>query len=149
MAIATTTTSSPSPAAGPSPAAHRTDWLTVVRALGPTLAARAAAHDANDSFVADNYTELKKHKVFSAGVPAELGGGGASHAELCALLRELAHYCGSTALALSMHTHLLAATVWRWRQGQPVEPLLKRIAAERRFSRPENDSHFSTHCGLG
>ena len=64
------------------------------------------------------------------GVPAELGGGGASHAELCALLRELAHACGSTALALSMHAHLLAATVWRWRQGQPVEPLLKRIAAE-------------------
>jgi hypothetical protein len=29
-----------------------------------------------------------------------------------------------------MHTHLLATTVWRWRQGQPVEPLLKRIAAE-------------------
>jgi alkylation response protein AidB-like acyl-CoA dehydrogenase len=101
-----------------------------VRALGPTFAARAAAHDANDSFVADNYTDLKKHRVFSAGVPAELGGGGASHAQLCALLRELAHYCGSTALALSMHTHLLAATVWRWRQGQPVEALLQRTASE-------------------
>jgi alkylation response protein AidB-like acyl-CoA dehydrogenase len=46
------------------------------------------------------------------------------------LLRELAHYCGSTALALAMHTHLLAATVWRWRQGHAVEPLLKRIAKE-------------------
>src|SRR5215510_14971478 len=108
----------------------RTDWVAVARQLGPTFAARAAAHDANDTFVADNYAELKQHKVFSAGVPTELGGGGASHAELCAMLRELAHACGSTALALSMHTHLLAATVWRWRQGQPVEPLLKRIAAE-------------------
>jgi alkylation response protein AidB-like acyl-CoA dehydrogenase len=29
-----------------------------------------------------------------------------------------------------MHTHLLAATVWRWRQGHAVEPLLKRVAAE-------------------
>jgi alkylation response protein AidB-like acyl-CoA dehydrogenase len=46
------------------------------------------------------------------------------------MLRELARSCGSTALALSMHTHLLAATVWRWRQGHPVEPLLRRIAAE-------------------
>jgi alkylation response protein AidB-like acyl-CoA dehydrogenase len=108
----------------------QTDWAAVMRALGPAFAARAAAHDANDSFVADNYAALKQHKVFSAGVPAELGGGGASHPELCALLRELARSCGSTALALSMHTHLLAATVWRWRQGQPVEPLLKRIAAE-------------------
>jgi alkylation response protein AidB-like acyl-CoA dehydrogenase len=102
--------------------------VAAVRHLGPTFAARAAAHDANDSFVADNYAAVKQRKVFSAGVPAELGGGGASHAELCALLRELAHACGATALALSMHTHLLAATVWRWRQGQPVEPLLRRIA---------------------
>jgi alkylation response protein AidB-like acyl-CoA dehydrogenase len=46
------------------------------------------------------------------------------------MLRELARHCGSTALAHAMHTHLLAATVWRWRQGHPVEPLLKRIAAE-------------------
>jgi alkylation response protein AidB-like acyl-CoA dehydrogenase len=107
-----------------------TDWVAVVRDLGPTFAACAAAHDANDSFVADNYAELKRHKIFSAGVPAELSGGGASHAELCALLRELAHSCGATALALSMHTHLLAATVWRWRQGHAVEPLLKRVAAE-------------------
>ncbi|MGH2351674.1 MAG: acyl-CoA dehydrogenase family protein [Chloroflexota bacterium] len=108
----------------------RTDWVAVARELGPGFAARAAAHDADDTFVAANYAELKARQTFSAGVPAELGGGGASHPELCAMLRELAHSCGSTALALSMHTHLLAATVWRWRQGQPVEPLLKRIAAE-------------------
>jgi alkylation response protein AidB-like acyl-CoA dehydrogenase len=104
------------------------DWAAAVGGLGESFAARAIQHDADDAFVADNYRDLKQHKLFSAGVPAELGGGGASHAELCALLRELAHYCGSTALALSMHTHLLAATVWRWRQGQPVEPLLRRIA---------------------
>jgi alkylation response protein AidB-like acyl-CoA dehydrogenase len=104
--------------------------MAVVSELGPAFAARAAGHDANDSFVADNYTELKQRKLFSAGVPAELGGGGASYTELCTLLRQMAHYCGSTALALSMHTHLLAATMWRWRQGHAVEPLLKRIAAE-------------------
>jgi alkylation response protein AidB-like acyl-CoA dehydrogenase len=116
--------------ATPAVDSSQTDWMAVVRDLGPAFAARTAAHDANDSFVAENYAELKRRKLFSAGVPTELGGGGASYADLCALLRELAHYCGSTALALSMHTHLLAATVWRWRQGQPVEPLLKRIAAE-------------------
>src|SRR5919197_36310 len=116
--------------ATPSVDTTRTDWVAVARQLGPTFAARAAAHDANDSFVADNYAELKQHKVFSAGVPAELGGGGASHAELCALLRELARYCGSTALALSMHTHLVAAAVWRYRQGHAAGPLLQRICAE-------------------
>src|ERR687885_1687650 len=95
--------------------------------MAPT---RAAAHDADDSFVSENYAELREHRVLSAGIPTELGGGGASHRELCALLRILGQGCGSTALALSMHTHLLATTVWRWRQGQPVEPLLKRVAAE-------------------
>jgi alkylation response protein AidB-like acyl-CoA dehydrogenase len=107
-----------------------TDWVAVAREVGPVFAERAGVHDAEDRFVADNYAELKARRVFSAGVPAELGGGGASHAELCAMLRELGHYCGSTALALSMHTHLLAAAVWRWRQGAPVEPLLRRIADE-------------------
>lgn len=61
----------------------------VARELGPTFAARAADHDANDAFVSRNYADLKARKVFSAGVPAELGGGGASHAELGGLLRVL------------------------------------------------------------
>ncbi|MGH3778472.1 MAG: acyl-CoA dehydrogenase family protein [Pseudonocardiaceae bacterium] len=108
----------------------RTDWVARAREVGPAFAARAADLDERDAFVAENYAELTAHRFFSAGVPAELGGGGASHRELADMLRELARHCGSTALALSMHTHLLAATVWRWRQGHPVEPLLRRIAQE-------------------
>ena len=107
-----------------------TDWLALAREIGPAFAARAADFDETDTFVAENYAELNARRFFSAGVPAELGGGGATHRELCTMLRELARHCGSTALALSMHTHLLAATVWRWRQEQPVEPLLRRIAEE-------------------
>jgi acyl-CoA dehydrogenase len=103
----------------------------VGRELGPRFAARAAAHDANDAFVSDNYSDLKAHKVFSAGVPGELGGGDASYAELCYMLRILAQHCGSTALSLSMHTHQVAIPAWPWRYQQaPVEPLLRRIAAE-------------------
>jgi alkylation response protein AidB-like acyl-CoA dehydrogenase len=106
-------------------------WVAVVRQLGPAFAARAAAHDADDSFVADNYAELRAHRVFSAGVPAELGGGGAPHAELADVLRVLATYCSSTALALSMHTHQVLIPTWRWRHEQaPVEPFLRRVAAE-------------------
>ena len=83
-----------------------TDWIGIVRELGPTFAERAAVHDANDAFVADNYAALKERGVFKAGVPAELGGGGASVGELCGMIRELGHHCSSTALAASMHTHL-------------------------------------------
>ncbi len=107
-----------------------TDWIAVAKELGTDFATRAAAHDADDSFVAENYDILKANHVFSAGVPAELGGGGASFPELCQFLRELGHHCGSTALSLSMHMHLVAAVVWRWRKGDPVESLLKRIVTD-------------------
>ena len=107
------------------------DWVALAHRLGRRFAERAATHDADDSFVSDNYAELREAHVFSAGVPTELGGGGASHAELGAILQTLARYCSSTALALSMHTHLVATAAWRWRnEGAPVEPLLRRIAAE-------------------
>jgi hypothetical protein len=113
-----------------SESAPRSDFVALARELGPVFASRAAAHDANDSFPVDNYRELKELQFFSAGVPAELGGGGASPRELCAMLRELGPHCGATALAWSMHTHLVGTTVWLWRQGAPVAPLLERIARE-------------------
>ena len=107
------------------------DWAALAHELGPRFAARAPAHDASDSFVADNYRDLRDRRVFSAGVPAKLGGGGASHAELCAMVRALGQYCGSTALALSMHTHQVAIAAWRWRhEGGVAEPLLRRVAVE-------------------
>jgi acyl-CoA dehydrogenase len=115
----------------PQPSTGRIDWITVAKELGERFTARAAEHDAADSFVADNYADLKARRVFSAGVPADLGGGDASHAELCEMLRVLGRACGSTALALSMHTHLVAAAAWRRRHDQaPVEGMLRRVAAE-------------------
>jgi alkylation response protein AidB-like acyl-CoA dehydrogenase len=45
------------------------------------------------------------------------------------MLRELGRHCGSTALSLSMHTHLVGTSVYMWRQGAPVAPVLERIAA--------------------
>ena len=113
------------------PAAPETDWVGRIADLGAKFAARAVGYDSGDAFVAANYSDLKAAKVFSAGVPAELGGGGASHAELCAMLRTLGRFCPSTALALAMHTHQVATPAWRWRNDRaPVEALLRRIANE-------------------
>src|SRR5207302_114805 len=98
--------------------------------LGPEFAVRAARYDSEDLFVADNYVALKKHGVLTAGIPTELGGSGAEHRELGEMLRVLARYCGSTALALAMHTHQVATAVWRWRRDPaPVESLLRGVAA--------------------
>lgn len=104
--------------------------LEVVELLAPELADRADAHDRGNEFVEGNYARLGQRGFFAAAVPSELGGGGASHRELCDALRRLAHACPATALAAAMHTHLVAATVWRHRRGQGGEPLLRRVATE-------------------
>jgi alkylation response protein AidB-like acyl-CoA dehydrogenase len=105
----------------------------VVRRLSTEIAGRATACDETDAFVTENYALLKDAGLVEAGVPRELGGGGAEVAELCEMLRLLAHACGSTALAFSMHTHQVATPAWRWRHQKvaAVEPLLRRVAAER------------------
>jgi alkylation response protein AidB-like acyl-CoA dehydrogenase len=105
-------------------------WIEVVHNLGDEFAERAAAYDEDDAFVSRNYAALKERRVFSAAIPEELGGGGASHWEVCDMLRTLAQYCSSTALALSMHQHLIAATIWKYRRGQGGEALLKNVAAK-------------------
>lgn len=113
------------------PEAPTMTWAARADRLAESLAASAAAHDADDSFVADGFALLKREGFFKAHVPAELGGGDATYDELCDIVRRLAHGCGSTALAFSMHCHLVATAAWRWRhEGAPTDGLLKRVAAE-------------------
>lgn len=103
--------------------------MALAKELGPTLASEAATHDADGSFVAAAYRLFAERKIFSMAIPAELGGGGATLAELCDTLRELARHDGSAALALSMHSHLVAAAVWRHKHGLPGEAMLRKVAA--------------------
>jgi alkylation response protein AidB-like acyl-CoA dehydrogenase len=108
-----------------------TDWLSRASAIAEAIAREAAAHDAEDRFVAEAYARLKAEGFFKALVPTEFGGGGASVTEMCQVIRRLGAGCGSTALAFAMHSHLVAVAAWRWRhQGAPTEGLLKRVAEE-------------------
>ena len=93
------------------------NWSDIARTLGARFAERAAGFDQNDAFVDENYRELGEHKLFSAGVPKALGGGGVSHQQLCSIIRELGRHCGSTGLAFAMHTHPVAVNVFKYLHG--------------------------------
>lgn len=111
--------------------APRVDWLAGADLLAGDIARHAAEHDAQESFVSDTFANLKAQGLFKALVPAELGGGGASVADVSRIIRRVGASCGSSALAFSMHSHLVATAAWRWRhQNAPTDGLLKRVAAE-------------------
>lgn len=104
------------------------DWKQTLSELGPVFRERAAEYDRSDSFVAENYRDMRDARLFSAMVPEELGGGGLSYNEVCSLVRTLGRYCGSTALSFSMHQHLVAAALWNYRHGKAGEKLLRAVA---------------------
>ena len=106
------------------------DWAAEARNLALEFGKRAVEHDRSGTFVADNFTDLKEVGFFSAGIPVELGGGGASFAELCGIIREIGKQCGSTALTLAMHTHTVGANVYKHLRGdEAATSSLKTIAA--------------------
>jgi alkylation response protein AidB-like acyl-CoA dehydrogenase len=108
------------------------DWRSAIAEIGPRLAEEERRCDEMNQFAGANFALLRERGFLELGVPVELGGAGLTRTDLSEMLRTLARHCGSTALALAMHTHVLAATVWRWRhQSAPVEGLLKRVVAER------------------
>jgi alkylation response protein AidB-like acyl-CoA dehydrogenase len=104
-------------------------WLELVDEIGPGFDRDADKRDADDEFVASHYEILKESGLVSALVPEEFGGGGASYATMAAVLKRLAYWDASTALALSMHEHLVAFQRFNHLHGRPA-PLLPRVAAE-------------------
>lgn len=109
---------------------NTTNWSQLTHSIGKTFEARANQHDKEGRFVFENYDDLKTFRYFSAAIPDELGGGGATHGEMCNMLRILASYCGSTALALSMHQHLVSATIWRFKNKNEGLPMLEKIVKD-------------------
>ncbi len=132
----TTTPRVPTPEPVPLPAAATwsgvdptSPFVATAAALVPQLAAVAADHDRDGTFVHDGIDLVREHGLLAMLVPTALGGGGATFGEACAVLATLAHGCPSTALTLSMHSHLVAAQVWRHHRELPA-PVLPRVAAE-------------------
>lgn len=125
-----TTTVDTTPAAQAWPGVDpESPWLRAAHRVAMEVADDAAACDRSGAFVRDAINTMKQHQMLSMLVPAELGGGGATHAEACAALAAVARACPASALTLSMHTHLVALQVWRHKRAMPA-PILSRVAAE-------------------
>jgi alkylation response protein AidB-like acyl-CoA dehydrogenase len=79
------------------------------RRLAPRFAARAADHDRDGSFPADDFADLRRSGLFGLMVPERLGGAGAGFADYAAIAYELARGNGATALIFNMHASVTGA----------------------------------------
>lgn len=105
-----------------------TDWKEITEILAHTFSKNAPIQEAKGEFVHKNYELLKTNEFFSLLVPKELGGAGLKYSEVCEIIRTIGNSCGSTALAFSMHQHLIAATAWKYKHKGEGAPLLGKVA---------------------
>ncbi|GAB2681871.1 acyl-CoA dehydrogenase family protein [Nocardia goodfellowii] len=106
-----------------------TDWVARARSVGDVLRPEVADRDRTGEINAAAFDQLRTSGLTAALVPAEFGGGGATHAEMGAAIRELGRHDASTAVAFAMHAHLVATQVWRHNNGQDATALFGKVAA--------------------
>ena len=110
--------------------------MELLNKLDEEVAAAAAPHadrhDLEGTFVEEGVAAARELGYLAVPVPSELGGQGALTREVAESQQIIARVCGSTALACSMHLHLVLAAAWRWRRGDKVvEPMLKKANDDR------------------
>src|SRR5688572_20748708 len=88
-------------------------FVPLAAELGADFATRAAQHDRDNTFVAENYDRMKASGYTRLAVPEALGGSGATMRQVVYAQAELAKYCGSTALAITMHHYNVLAQCFR------------------------------------
>lgn len=108
--------------------AKEAGWGELAREVGAEIKEGVADRDRSGEISRKAFDRLRETGITAAQVPAELGGGGASHAEMGQVLRELGRLDPSTAVSLSMHGHLVATQVWRHKHGMDAEKILRRVA---------------------
>jgi alkylation response protein AidB-like acyl-CoA dehydrogenase len=81
------------------------------------FAARAPAYDRENRFFTEDFNELRESGYLLLAVPAELGGGGRTLAEVVREQRRLGYYAAPTALAVNMHLYWTGVAADLWRAG--------------------------------
>jgi len=104
------------------------DWVDLAHDIGAGLEPEVADRDRSGEISVPAFDRLRAAGLTAALVPAELGGGGATHAGMGAALQALAAHDPATAVTLSMHSHLVATQVWRHNHGMDATPFLTKVA---------------------
>ena len=100
------------------------------------FAPRAALHDAQASFPADNFRDLRDAGLLAICVPREHGGLGADFATYLLVSAEIGRHCGATALCFNMH---VSACLW----CGPVADALDMTPAQRADHARNRGLHYA------
>lgn len=105
-------------------------FVAMADSLVSTFRDRATVNDADNAFPHENYEDMRAAGLLNLSIPEELGGLGATQAEVIPVLERLASGDGATTLAVNMHITPLAqwAAVWRRTQDPRLEEMLRRAA---------------------
>jgi len=103
------------------------DWVSVANGIGVDLLPTVAQADQAGEISIHAFERLRDEGITAMLVPREYGGGGATHAEMAADLRELGRHDPPTALTLAMHSHVVATQVWRHRHGLDASVTFGRV----------------------
>lgn len=105
-----------------------TDRVLLAREIGEILRSEVSERDRTAEISVAAFDRLRSSGLSAALVPTEFGGGGASHREMGEILRELGRHDPSTAVAFAMHSHLVAAQVWRHNHGVDASAVFAKVA---------------------
>ncbi|MEN8042174.1 MAG: acyl-CoA dehydrogenase family protein, partial [Actinomycetota bacterium] len=104
------------------------DWKSVASGVADKLEAGAVEGDRTGEISIEAFDLITSEGLSSALVPTEFGGGGSSHAEMGEILRTLGASDPATAVTMTMHSHVVAAQVWRHNRGMDASGLLTKVA---------------------
>lgn len=110
---------------------RQSEVVALAGRLADEFAERAAEHDRDNTFPAENWPVMAAAGYLGLTVPEELGGFDADVGEFLLAQERLAHGCASTALAVDMHLTTAASfrALWRRTGDERAEGFLRRAAS--------------------
>ena len=106
---------------------NTTNLVDVAREAADRLRPSASAHDVSGEISPSAFDMLRRLGITSALVPGQHGGRGVTHRDMGAIVRELGRADPAVAVTLSMHSHLVAAQVWRHHRGMDASAVFERV----------------------